>query len=149
LGTDERAYPTAQNLCSVHTRRLHETVRVTVSASLLMDREPSLSFVPSPFPHLVEPQRWRQNNLGASMGRREATEHTAESLQEKLERQQREREQMRLAIAAYSGPVTRIPQGKTAAQAGIYRRRTQGRIRNAADDQKGTTRSLPDGQSGI
>ena len=28
-----------------------------VSASLLMDREPSLSFVPSPFPHLVEPQR--------------------------------------------------------------------------------------------
>jgi hypothetical protein len=47
------------------------------------------------------------------------------------------------------GQVTRIPQGKTAAQAGIYRRRTQGRIRNAADDQKGTTRSLPDGQSGI
>ena len=76
-------------------------------------------------------------------------QRTAESLQEKLERQQREREEMRQAIAAYTGPVTKIPQGKTAAQAGIYRRRTQTRIRNAADDQKGTTLVLPDGQSGI
>jgi hypothetical protein len=36
-----------------------------------------------------------------------------ESKHEKLEREQREREQMREAIAAYSGPVTRIPPGKT------------------------------------
>ena len=96
---------------------------------------------------LREPQRRRQNNLEPRWGGE--IQRTAESQQEKLERQQRELEQMRAAIAAYTGPVTKIPQGKTAAQAGIYRRRTQTRIRNAADDQKGTTRSLPDGQSGI
>jgi hypothetical protein len=36
-----------------------------------------------------------------------------ESKHEKLEREQREREQMRAAIASYTGPITRIPQGKT------------------------------------
>jgi len=59
---------------------------------------------------LVEPQRWRQNlhsDLGMANMQRE------ESKCEKLEREQREREQMRQAIAAYSGPVTRIPPGKT------------------------------------
>ena len=66
---------------------------------------------------------------------------------EKRERQERELEQMRQAIASYSGPITRIPQGKTAAQVGIYRRRIQARTRNAADPQRGTTLGLPEGRS--
>ena len=36
-----------------------------------------------------------------------------ESKHEKLEREQREREQMRLAIAAYTGPITKCPRGKS------------------------------------
>ncbi|MFZ0348259.1 MAG: hypothetical protein WBV51_25220 [Pseudolabrys sp.] len=36
-----------------------------------------------------------------------------ESKHEKLEREQREREQMRLAIADYKGPVTICPRGKS------------------------------------
>ena len=36
-----------------------------------------------------------------------------ESKHEKLEREQREREQMRQAIAAYRGPVTKCPPYKT------------------------------------
>ena len=73
-----------------------------------------------------------------------------ESEVEKRERQERElelAEQMRQAIASYSGPITRIPQGKTAAQVGIYRRRIQARTRNAADPQRGTTLGLPEGRS--
>ena len=48
-------------------------------------------------PHLVEPSQWRQNlhsDLGMANMQREESKH------EKLERQQREREQMRQAIAA-------------------------------------------------
>ena len=59
---------------------------------------------------LVEPQRWRQNlhsDLGMANMQREESKH------EKLEREQREREQMRQAVAAYSGPITRVPQGRT------------------------------------
>lgn len=41
------------------------------------------------------------------------TQRTQETEQEKRERQEREREAMRQAIAAYSGPVTKIPPGKT------------------------------------
>jgi hypothetical protein len=36
-----------------------------------------------------------------------------ESEYEKRERQQRELEQMRLAIAAYTGPITKCPAGRT------------------------------------
>jgi hypothetical protein len=32
---------------------------------------------------------------------------------EKLERQQREREEMRQAVAAYTGPITKCPPGKS------------------------------------
>jgi hypothetical protein len=39
-----------------------------------------------------------------------------ESKHEKLEREQREREQMRQAVAAYSGPITKCPRGKTSDQ---------------------------------
>jgi hypothetical protein len=71
---------------------------------------------------------------------------------EKRERQQRELEAMRLAVAAYTGPVTKCPAGRTTDPHAVrpFRGRTRrARFRNAADDQKGTTRSLPDGQSGI
>ena len=62
---------------------------------------------------LVEPQRWRQNlhsDLGMANMQREESKH------EKLEREQREREQMRQAVAAYSGPITKCPRGKTSDQ---------------------------------
>jgi hypothetical protein len=36
-----------------------------------------------------------------------------ESEYEKRERQQREREEMRQAVANYTGPIRKIPQGKT------------------------------------
>jgi hypothetical protein len=45
-----------------------------------------------------------------------------EMINEKLERQQREREAMRQAIAAYKGPITKCPPGKAAS--GWPRRRT-------------------------
>ncbi|MGC2585568.1 MAG: hypothetical protein WA445_04685 [Pseudolabrys sp.] len=41
------------------------------------------------------------------------TQRTAETETERLERQQREREAMRQAIAAYTGPITSCPPGKT------------------------------------
>ena len=41
------------------------------------------------------------------------TQRTAESETEKRERLQREREEMQRAIASYTGPVTKIPQGRT------------------------------------
>ena len=66
---------------------------------------PSPSFVPSLVPHLVEPLQWRQNlkfDGGGEM-------ITAESEAEKRERQHREREAMRQAIAAYTGPITKCP----------------------------------------
>jgi hypothetical protein len=40
-------------------------------------------------------------------------QRTAETEPEKLERQQREREAMRQAIAAYTGPITKCPPCKT------------------------------------
>jgi hypothetical protein len=45
-----------------------------------------------------------------------------ESEAEKRQRQERELEQMRQAIANYRGPITRIPQGKTGAEGWIRRR---------------------------
>jgi hypothetical protein len=59
---------------------------------------------------------------------------------------------MRLAIAAYSGPVTKIPPGKTTDPHAVRPFRgnaRRARFRNSADDHEGTTRSLPDVQSGI
>ena len=61
-------------------------------------------------PHLVEPLQWRQNlhsDLGMANMQREESKH------EKLERQQREREAMRQAVAAYAGPITKCPPYKT------------------------------------
>jgi hypothetical protein len=59
-----------------------------------------------------------------------------EMINEKLERQQREREAMQKAIAAYKGPITKCPPGKAAG--GWPRRRTwsqdqpeKARIRNS------------------
>ena len=49
----------------------------------------------------------------AGEGKMKFTQRTQETEAEKLERLQREREQMRQAIANYSGPVTKCPQGKT------------------------------------
>jgi RNA-directed DNA polymerase len=60
-------------------------------------------------PHLVDPQRWRQNPKPRWGG----PEMPAESEQEKRERQQREREQMRQAIASYKGPITLCPPGRS------------------------------------
>jgi hypothetical protein len=40
-------------------------------------------------------------------------QRTAETDLERLERQQREREAMRQAVAEYRGPVTKCPPGKT------------------------------------
>ena len=71
---------------------------------------------------------------------------------EKRERQKRELEQMRLAIANYTGPITKIPPGRTTDPHAVRPFRgnaRRARFRNSTDDQKGTTRSLPDGQSGI
>jgi hypothetical protein len=45
-----------------------------------------------------------------------------ESEYEKRERQQREREEMRQAVANYTGPIRKIPQGKTGADGWIRRR---------------------------
>jgi hypothetical protein len=59
---------------------------------------------------LVEPQRWRQNlhsDLGMANMQRE------ESKYEKLEREQREREQMRQAVAAYASPIIKCPPFRT------------------------------------
>jgi hypothetical protein len=41
------------------------------------------------------------------------TQRTADTDLERLERQQREREEMQRAIAAYAGPVTKCPPFKT------------------------------------
>ena len=41
------------------------------------------------------------------------TQRTEESKQERRERQQRELEQMRQAVANYSGPITKCPPYKT------------------------------------
>jgi hypothetical protein len=43
---------------------------------------------------------------------------------EKLERQQREREAMRQAVAAYTGPITKCPPGKAAGGAHTVTRPT-------------------------
>jgi hypothetical protein len=51
------------------------------------------------------------------------TDEKLGQLPERLERQQREREAMRQAIGAYTGPVTKCPPGKAAG--GWPRRRTQ------------------------
>ena len=40
-------------------------------------------------------------------------QRTAETETEKRERQQRELEEMRQAIAAYTGPITKCPRGKS------------------------------------
>jgi hypothetical protein len=74
---------------------------------------PFLSSVPSRFSLLVEPLRRRQNLEFAGDGEMRFTQRTAETETEKLERQQREREAMRQAIAAYTGPITKCPPGKT------------------------------------
>ena len=56
---------------------------------------------------------------------------TAESEAEKRERQHREREAMRQAIAAYTGPITKCPPGKVARERhGWPRRRTPEKARN-------------------
>lgn len=79
--------------------------------------------------HLVEPLRWRQNSMRAA---EMITQRTEESKQERLERQQRELEQMRQAVANYSGPITKCPRYKTsdpnARPRGLTRR---ARFRNA------------------
>ena len=78
----------------------------------------------------VEPQRWRQNlqsDLGMANMQREESKH------EELERQKLEREQMRLAITAYTGPITECPRGKSTSDPyglGKHRRRPQARARN-------------------
>ena len=80
------------------------------------------------------------------------TDESLERLREKVERQRRELEEMQRAIASYTGPVTKIPPGKTTDPHAVRPFRgnaRRARFRNASDDQKGTTRSLPDGQSGI
>jgi hypothetical protein len=41
------------------------------------------------------------------------TDESLERLREKVERQRRELEEMQRAIASYTGPVTKIPQGRT------------------------------------
>jgi hypothetical protein len=56
-----------------------------------------------------------------------------ESKHEELERQKLEREQMRLAITAYTGPITECPRGKSTSDPyglGKHRRRPQARARN-------------------
>ena len=92
---------------------------------------PFLSSVPSRFPHLVEPQRWRQN-LHSDLGMANM-QRTAETETEKRERQQRELEQMRQAIADYKGPVTICPRGKSTSDPyglGKHRQRPHARARN-------------------
>ena len=86
-----------------------------------------------PLSHLVEPLRWRQNLEFAGDGEMRFTQRTQETEAEKLERLQREREQMRLAIASYTGPVTRCPTGKSTSDPygfGKHRRPPRTRARN-------------------
>jgi hypothetical protein len=52
-----------------------------------------------------------------------ASEMPAESAQERLERQLRERDSMRQAVANYTGSITKCPPGKSTE--GWVRRRTQ------------------------
>ena len=51
----------------------------------------------------------------AGEGKMRFTQRTQETEAERLERQQREREAMRSAIASYPGPVTKCPPGKSKA----------------------------------
>jgi len=59
------------------------------------------------------------------------TQRTQETEAEKLERLQREREQMRLAIASYTGPVTKCPPFKTTDPSARPRGRPRWPRRNA------------------
>ena len=72
-----------------------------------------------------------QNSLGN--GKMRFTQRTQETEAERLERQQREREAMRSAIASYPGPVTKCPPGKSTSDPyglGKHRRPARTRARN-------------------
>ena len=70
----------------------------------------------------------------AGEGKMRFTQRTQETEAERLERQQREREAMRSAIAAYPGPVTKCPPGQvdqpTPYGLGKHRRPARTRARN-------------------
>jgi hypothetical protein len=107
LGTDERAYPTAQNLYSLHTQ-------IKISARHVGPL--SRSCLPALLSSLTLSTRsdgGRIQSLGFDGGSEMITDEKLERLPERLERQQREREAMRQAIAAYTGPITKCPPGKS------------------------------------
>src|SRR5262245_35961780 len=88
-------------------------------------REVSSSNGCSPFAFTL---RWRQN---WSLGIRRRVGGGEMITREKLERQQREREAMQQAIAAYTGPITQCPPGKAAEGPPRRRASSQDQPKNA------------------
>ena len=130
-----RLVPTRAFLNRQTTSRFHNGRKLAVGQTsdglCRMYADPNrihaLSFVPSRLSARCAGGRIRIPIWGSKMQR------TEESPQERLERQEREREQMRQAIAAYAGPVTKCPPGRTSDPQVRARRRShaQERIRNA------------------